>query len=353
MALRSKRVSVTPDLPGEGTPTEEEVVIQLSDDDIVGLETPEPPAPAEPEVPEPEDDPSPDDVVRRAVEAQQRAEEIARNVTRERDDALRRERERQEELNRERDGRADAEYNGILTSIAAEEATLERAVAEYAAHMQSGEYTEAAKTQSVIARANARLDRLEENKTTFDQKRSAQKTEEPTRPAPAAATTTEQQIDAMQLPDSAKTWLRSHPEMISDPAKNRQITAAHQYLTEIKGLSAFSQPYFDALDLELGFKKPRPAPPAPVHVDPDPVQPQRRSMPVTAPVSRDVPTTSGQRQTASSVTLTPEEVRIAHNSFTDPTGKMTNADKERSYALNKLKLQRMRANGEYPSRERA
>ena len=342
---RSKRVTL-PDDPPEATdlPTEE-VVIELSEDDLDGLtiET-APQDPVEPKEPEPE----PDEAVRRAVEAQQRAEEIARTAQRERDDAVRREREREGELVRERGDREDAQYNGVLTAIAAEQATLERAEAEYAAALQAGEYTAAAKANAVISKATARIDRLEDNKSTFDEKRASKTTEPAQRQAPPQRpATVDQQIDSMPVPDNAKTWLRSHPELVTDPSQNNKLGAAHRYLTEIKGLTQFNQAYFDALETELGIKKPAAAPAS------EPQPQQRRSMPVSAPVTRDVPTTSGQRQTPSQITLSPEEVQIARSAYTDPTGKMTNADKERAYALNKIKLQKMRSNGEYPSRERA
>ena len=72
--------------------------------------------------------------------------------------------------------------------------------AEYTALLQAGDYENAANAQVIIGRAAARLDRLEDNKTALDQKRSAPKTEPQARPAPAASPTTDQQIDAMQLP---------------------------------------------------------------------------------------------------------------------------------------------------------
>lgn len=71
---------------------------------------------------------------------------------------------------------------------------------------------------------------------------------------------------------------------------------------------------------------------------------------MTAPVSRDVPSVSGQRMSPSAVTLTPEERFIARNSFTDPN--MTDAEKERLYASQKARLASLRAQGLYPERER-
>ena len=71
---------------------------------------------------------------------------------------------------------------------------------------------------------------------------------------------------------------------------------------------------------------------------------------MTAPVSRDVPTASGQRQPSSKVTLTAEERQIARTSFT--ASDMTNEQKELLYARNKQKLAQQRANGAYPQAER-
>jgi hypothetical protein len=80
-----------------------------------------------------------------------------------------------------------------------------------------------------------------------------------------------------------------------------------------------------------------------------PIATQRRSLPVSAPVSRDVPTAGGQKMSAQqTVTLNAEERDIAHKSFSW----LHKADAEREYATQKLKLARMRASGVYPESER-
>lgn len=81
-----------------------------------------------------------------------------------------------------------------------------------------------------------------------------------------------------------------------------------------------------------------------------PPTPQRRSMPMTAPVSREVPTASGRRFSAEQMTLTPEERQVARNSFSDPN--LSNIEKERMYLANKIKLAQERAAGRYPMPER-
>ncbi len=346
---RARKVEVEP-MPGEATLLDEDVVIELSEDDLAGIVddiVPEEPETSEPELPE---EPSPEDAVANALAAQQRAEELVRTANRERDEAVRRANERQGELERERGDREDAQYNSVLTAIAAEQATLEKAESDYAAFFQSGDATGTAKAQTIMARAAARLDRLEDNKAAIDQQRTAQPRQPDRREAPPSAQpTVDEQINVLKVPENAKTWLRAHPDLMSDPTKLGRLQAVHQYATSVKNVPEFSSQYFDLIETELGLKKPvaSATPPAP------PAQPQRRSMPVTAPVSRDVPTSSGQRQSATSVTLSAEERRIAHSSFGSINGAkdLTNTEKERIYAQNKLKLQRMRQSGEYPSRE--
>ena len=328
------------------TPTEP-IEIELAGDEPgeteVELAPAPPPEKVEPEPAPPVEEENP---LQKALDAQARAEELQRTLQRERDEALRQSRERDEELTRERGERQDAQYNSVLTAIAAEQSSLDKLEADYAAFASANDWASAAKVQRMMSESAARLNNLEDGKQSLDQQREAAKTAapEPRRqaaPAPQAPLEFEQRI--AQLPDTAKSWLRKHPEFINDSALNKKISAAHIYLVDNKGVQAFSNDYFDALDNEFGFKV------APAAPEPAP-QPQRRSMPVSAPVSRDVPTANGQRQPSSKITLTAEERAIAHTSFTAPD--MTNAQKELLYAQNKRKLATMRANGQYPQSER-
>lgn len=283
-----------------------------------------------------EPEPEPENQLAAQLAAQQRAEALQRTNA----DIQRQLAERDAQLVQERTRGDDAEYNSVLTAIAAEQAVLDKAEQDYAAYASAGDFQTAAKAQRIMAATAARLDRLEDGKQAFEQRRVASRTEPP---APAAAPATapldfEQRIEKM--PDTAKTWLRKHPEFINDTALNEKIGSAHQYLTKNKGIEPFSTTYFDALDQEFGFKTAA----APAAVT------QRRSMPVSAPVSREVPTATGERQPSKSMTLSEEERRIARSSFT--ASDMTNAQKEYLYAQNKRKLQTMRANGQYPQPER-
>jgi hypothetical protein len=287
-----------------------------------------------------------DDPIKRALEATQRAEELQRSLAeaqRQRDELAQQARSRDEEIARERASAEDAQYNSVLTAIAAEQAQLEKAEADYAAFASAGDWAAAGRSQRVMATASARIDRLEDNKQAFETRREDVKRNPPAPRTQTLSQTAEQQIAALAVPDNAKSGLRGHPDLISDPVKRERLSNAHGYLTRNKGVAEYSQAYFDALDTEFGFKTPATTEPT-----------VRRSMPVSAPVSREPPTPSGQRSTTGNrVTLSPEEREIARNSFGPIKGEkgeyidMTNEQKERLYAMNKAKLHRQRATGQY------
>lgn len=67
----------------------------------------------------------------------------------------------------------------------------------------------------------------------------------------------------------------------------------------------------------------------------------RKSMPVTAPVSRDVPTTNGQRYSSQQVHLNAEERQVAHISFRH----LPPDQAEAAYAANKIRMLQMKADG--------
>lgn len=289
----------------------------------------EKPAPAEPD----------DNPLQKALDAQKRAEELQQRTMRERDEAVNRAQERERELTRERGEREDAEYNSVLTAIAAEQASADKAEMDYASAMQQQDWALAAKAQRVLSAAASRLDRLEDGKRAFETKRETKT--EPAARATAALPPQNFEAKIAQFPEDAKAWLRKNPQFIEDPAQTRRAGGVHAYLVDTKGLSQFSPAYFDALETELGLKT---AAPAATAAAPEPQPAPRRSMPMSAPVSRAVPSASGVR-TDSKMTLTPEEREVARTSFTATD--MTNAQKEYLYAQNKAKLLRQRANGQY------
>jgi hypothetical protein len=70
--------------------------------------------------------------------------------------------------------------------------------------------------------------------------------------------------------------------------------------------------------------------------------PSRRSLPISAPVSRDIPTAGGQRFSQSStVTLSKEEREVAHGAY----HWLSKGEAEREYALHKSRMLKARADG--------
>ena len=65
---------------------------------------------------------------------------------------------------------------------------------------------------------------------------------------------------------------------------------------------------------------------------------------MSAPVTRNIPSATGRRPEDWN-RLTAEEVRIAHNSFTDPG--VSNVEKEKMYLANKRRYLSMKADGSY------
>src|SRR5262252_5819822 len=120
-----------------------DIEITLEDDDVgeADVSITAPPTQREPERrPEPRQD---DDAVARALEAQRRAEQMQADAVRQRDEAIRQAQAREAELLRERTEREDAEFNSVLTAIAAETSALEKATADYAAASSVGDWNAA------------------------------------------------------------------------------------------------------------------------------------------------------------------------------------------------------------------
>jgi hypothetical protein len=183
-------------------------------------------------------------------------------------------------------------------------------------------------------------------------------------------------VDAMRdISEHKRRFLKSHPSLLVEPYVQ---LVPHAYQLALHAGIAEDTPQMDsailqgvARDLEHHralAALTSPAQPTPVNhqahhaVDqaaaelaretemhlaahqPAPVPP-KRSMPMSAPVSRNAPSTSGSRHPADSNTLTAEERQIARNFTADPT--LTNEQKELLYLRNRQKLHRMRQDGSY------
>lgn len=182
--------------------------------------------------------------------------------------------------------------------------------------------------------------------------------QEAMRRAPPPPITIDEYVD--QIPDLTehkRGFLKAHPELL-DPTRSRfmgarytealrsgipddteemdsWLLAAVERDVEQHVARAAQQPIQPRSEAPGAERTIQPAAP--------PEPPRRPSMPITAPVSRDVPVPSGQRA-QNGVTLSPAEREIAVLSYRD----LPASEAEKLYAMQKLKLVRERQAGRYP-----
>jgi hypothetical protein len=199
--------------------------------------------------------------------------------------------------------------------------------------------------------------------------------------APAERQAIDAHIDGMGLSAHKARFLKSHPSLLTEPYRRSMAHAYqmalhagvaddseqmdhailagvardiehHRALSALTAASARPTPENQQMHHDAGqaaeelsreaeghhaaflAENPPPPPPAP-----------RRSMPMSAPVSRDGHSLSGHSEPPGWNTLTAEERRIARSSFSAPD--MSNEQKELLYLRNRQKLAKMRADGTY------
>jgi hypothetical protein len=157
----------------------------------------------------------------------------------------------------------------------------------------------------------------------------------------------EQIIAASGLPDRAQTWLRQHLDYVQDPVKNQTLIALHSVAARQAG-SEWTDAYFARMDDLLGFR-PQPRPQAngngsqQVRQQQPPYREPYRGAPVSAPISREVPSFSTGRAQNFRPPLTALEREIA---LTSRLPGQADEQALRMYQHNKERVQRMRNKGE-------
>lgn len=239
--------------------------------------------------------------------------------------------QRGEQLYHAQGEREQAQYDAVLNAIGAAESEANRAQADLAASMAISDFTAAAEAQRRLSVATTRLVQLEDGKAAFEARAEQPvQRQEPLRSAPSV-----DPIDAMaQLSGKQKSWLKNHRDAQTDPAKLARLGAAHYDALEA-GHAADSDGYFQVLEERLGYRQPV----AKTEADPEP-EPQRRSMPMSAPVTREAPSVSTGRATPTRVELTASQREAARISGVDDV----------TYARNFLRLQALKKEGHYNER---
>jgi hypothetical protein len=173
---------------------------------------------------------------------------------------------------------------------------------------------------------------------------------EPSRPV---ALTEEQLIDNLQMPSAAKEWLKQRPEYVFDAEQNARIRVVHNDLLR-EGHEPYSPSYFSEAEKRLAepqvdrsavdqvLAEARHSVRASevediVDGDNGRLRVSPRRVQVSAPPSREVPSSNGSRDQGR-ITLTAEQKHFA---------KVAGVD-EATYAFNLLKLRDRKAQGDYP-----
>lgn len=276
--------------------------------------------------------------VKTADDARKAAEATALAERRGREEAQRLAEQRGQEAAGYREQAENRELTIINTGI--ENATRE--ITSYQAEMEraleAGEFPKVSAAQVKLSKATAALDRLEDAKANFEANARKAPTTEGAVTAPQVSAF-EQYVSGFTPP--AQAWLRAHPECVppqfgGDQTKNAKMMAGH-YDAVAKGYQTNSPEYFQTIEEHAGYRTPVSAAAAVTVAgdDPEPApKPKPRMAQPSAPVSRDPPSSNGQRTTRS-VTLTKEQQDAAKMSWPQKTPQEAFA----LYARNLLELE--------------
>lgn len=220
----------------------------------------------------------------------------------------------QEEAVRARGEMVDVRRTTLDSSIVAAQAEADLARRDYQTALEVGDFTKAAEANWRLNKAAAQAALLEEKKQTFA-------TEQP-RPHEGSVRQPQRNADPVESyienkSPRTQSWLRAHPETITDPRMNNKTVAAH-YDALAEGYAVDTEGYFNYIDRKLGFAGQVNEPAETLAQEP-PEQPRQRqrAAPPAAPVSRDPPRsekntgrmylTKGEQEVAEALGITPSE----------------------------------------------
>lgn len=280
------------------------------------------------------------DELKQQLDALRRSEQSARQqavqATQERDQALQRAQQREYELSRSLKETSDSRLEAIQSGMATAEAEIEEAKKAFRMAAMEQDIEAQISAQERLAEAKANLVNLNNGKAAFEQqiKEAASQAQYQQQLRQQQA----QQGDALDrtsLPDTAKRWLRSHPDYLTDNRKNAKIQALHWDVVD-EGHQPFSDAYYESLEQHLGLRA-KARQDSAVEVEEHEEEEVERRPIVSAPVSRQAPSNSGTPRRAGDVRLTASQKEAA---------KMAGIT-EVEYAKQLVKMSQEKANGNY------
>ena len=245
------------------------------------------------------------DDLKKRLEDLEKAERVARDALaarqRDLDDANRRAREAEERETKVRGEASSYEMDAVNNALAASQAESDAAQRDYEAALTNQDAKAQSDAQRRLSRAEARIVQFEDSKAILEDR--AKRAQD----APKKETRDPLEAAIANLPDAAKTWLRTHSEYMTEPRKNAKIQSLHWDAIEA-GNGAFTPSYFEWIEVQLGMRK------APKKEDDDVEdEPETRKERVitSAPVSRESPSLRDGRPTNQRITLSPEQREAA------------------------------------------
>jgi len=242
---------------------------------------------------------------RQLSEKQREAEEIRRQKF----EAERYAQKAQQEVKTYQVQAQDNQLTAFVNAIASFERDAEMLERDYANTLSEGDYAKAAKLQRQMAQVESKLIQLSQGKEAVQEKLNYERQmleqqrrqpqpqyeQQPTDPIEA-------QIQSVKSPTS-QAWLRSHRDVLADPAKSALMTAAH-YESAALGIQPDTPEYFTHIENKVYGAEP---------VQTSVQQPRQRQVMAAAPVSR---TNSAQTFRAGqqvTMTLSPAERQAARD----------------------------------------
>lgn len=240
-----------------------------------------------------------------------KAQEAQASAERERDEHKRLASERgaqadrvQAEASRWRNEAEASRYQEIVGAISAWDQKSEALQASLTEAYQAGEFAKAAKLQSEIATAAAQRLRLDDGKIEMEQRADAAKRTQADTPSDPI----ERYLKQGQITGRSADWVRRHPEIATDPVKQRKVVAAH-YAALAEDIPVGTDAYYEFADRQMGYSKGVDNP-----ISEAAVETERRSATPSAPVSRS--NTAGEsavRREGGKIILTAAQREIARN----------------------------------------
>lgn len=197
----------------------------------------------------------------------------------------------------------DSKLTAFVNAIASFERDGEMLERAFAEAYEKGDFAQVAKIQRQINQVDLRLDQLSQGKAALEADLEAKRAAPPVSREADFDQGSNDPVEkyVKNLSPQAQTWIRNHPEVVTDRAKNTQLTAAH-WDALASGVSEGSPDYFAHIERKMGYAENNETP-APRETTP---APRTQRVPgAAAPVSRTdtaIITRKGNRIEA---TLTP------------------------------------------------